>query len=633
VRLPERLPVRLPLILFSLLAVASVGAFYLTQHLKIQNPLINGDPRADPAVINPRFAGVCRDAAGEQRSFRATRIGFYLQSKSDTVIVQVVDPEGTPVAQMAGSGRRIAAGAGKYAFFSWNGREASGRYAPAGVYSFNVILLHEGRNFPITGQSVRVLSKRPTPRVTEITVNSTSAVGATTATGTSTATTTTTTTTTPSFTPDAQTVSVHFRTARSDIGADVLVYRSAVNGTLRLVKVFGANPRKGTAVWDGLIGGRPAPAGTYLIGLSVKDASCTTGHFPLVSDPAPGSTDGAGVNVSYLTASAPLVPVPAGTFAGVGVRSGGAPYSWALRVVGKSTVLERGTSSRTDLHVRLPDVGLYDLALVADGHRTAVPLVASGVGARANAKVLVVLPALSWQGDNATDGSGDGLIDTLADGGSIGLARPLAAGLPADVVNEAELLSFLDSQHLSYDLTTDVALAEGSGPELIARHGVILDGTFTWLPSEIANPLRGFVAAGGALFAAGLRSLQRQASITTTAGGETAGHASALSPDPFGVTHGAVSPTGEELITELTDQLGILTDVAALSATRYQVLEPAGGRVASAAGVSDAAPTVVGFHLQHGTVVEAGLPDFGSELATDVDARQLLSRVWQVVLR
>ena len=38
---------------FALLVVATIGAFFVTQHLKVTTPLIQGYPRFVPGVINP----------------------------------------------------------------------------------------------------------------------------------------------------------------------------------------------------------------------------------------------------------------------------------------------------------------------------------------------------------------------------------------------------------------------------------------------------------------------------------------------------------------------------------------------------------------------------------------------------
>ena len=639
-RLPDRLPPRLPLALFAVLALATVGAFYITQHLKTKNPLINGGPRADPAVINPRHAGVCPNEVGKEVSFRSTSLGFYLQSKSDNVTVEVVDADGFNVATMAGSGRYVHAGLNRYAFFSWDGRLSDGRYAPAGTYTFHVVLQHQDRDLPIQTSSgvlasVRVQSRRPRPRVSSVTVNDGTATTATT--------TTTPAGTTPAFTPGHQTLTINLAPG-AYISGDVLVYRATGNAAkpLELVKSFGIDPRVRTAVWDGLINGRPAPAGTYLMGLKLTDSACTSGQYPPVDDPAPHSTDGAGVNVSYLSANPPMDPVPAGQPASVGVSTGGASYRWALRRAGQARVIVHGTSSSSSsgtgtgkLAVRMPSAGLYELTLVSHRRRTTVPLVASAVGKRAAAKVLVVLPALTWQGADPTDDDSDGLIDTLSNGSQINVERPLVAGLPRGVDDEAALLNFLDSESLSYDVTTDVALAEGIGPSLQGRSGVLLDGTFSWLPAQLVAQLRSFVTAGGGAFAAGLRSLESTAEISDGTAGPIAGPARPLAVDPFGVRHGTVSPADGQIITSLTptDGLGIFSSADALQFPSYQVLTPSRGAVASAGGVADSAVSIVGFHLGNGTVVEAGLPDFGASLDSDVQSGELLSQVWHVVLR
>ena len=63
-------------------------------------------------------------------------------------------------------------------------------------------------------------------------------------------------------------------------GGTILLYRTGVAGGPRLVKTF-LTPWKGhTAVWDGMILGRPARAGTYLVGIEVSDAACDTGRWP-----------------------------------------------------------------------------------------------------------------------------------------------------------------------------------------------------------------------------------------------------------------------------------------------------------------------------------------------------------------
>ena len=118
-------------------------------------------------------------------------------------------------------------------------------------------------------------------------------------------------------------------------------------------------------------------------------------------------------------------------------------------------------------------------------------MIANAEGRRAAAHVLVVLPALTWQGENPVDDDGDGLPDTLAGGESIDLDRPFVNGLPPGFGEEAALLSYLDSHHISYQLTSDLALAQGVGPRSRGHTGVILDGSLAWSPSVLGQALRG----------------------------------------------------------------------------------------------------------------------------------------------
>ena len=64
----------------------------------------------------------------------------------------------------------------------------------------------------------------------------------------------------------------------------------------------------------------------------------------------------------------------------------------------------------------------YELALRSGVHATSVPVVAH---ASRPARVLVVLPALTWQGYNPVDDDGDGLPNTLSSGQPIKLGEAI----------------------------------------------------------------------------------------------------------------------------------------------------------------------------------------------------------------
>jgi hypothetical protein len=619
---------RLPVVAFAALVVATVGAFFVTQHLKVTTPLINGSPAPDPTAINPVSGRVCLakspDGQLVRKSFRRMRISFYLQHRADDVGVYVVDSGGTIVATLATSRHMRVGVRNPDGEFSWNGREDDGSIAPDGTYYIRIALQHEGRTIELTGKPIRVITVPPHPVVTGVRAPGQSANG-------------------PAIVaPPATPVTIHYRRGPFRT-AFIEIYRTDLPGKPRRVFSFGTSGRGRQAVWNGLIRGAPAPAGTYLIGMQATDQACNLGSFPIVdptvSPPAPGSTPHTGVTVRYLAAEPPLAPVGAGDVATVYVDSQRQPYTWALRRAGYRKVLAHGRGTGFALRVRMPALGamLYDLSIRSHGHRTIVPLVASAQGRRAAARVLVVLPALTWQGENPVDTNGDGVPETLTAGDRIALDRVLVQ-FPAAFGDEAALLTYLNKEHLPYQLTTDVALAQGVGPPLTGHSGVILNGSFRWLPAGLAPMLKAFAQNGRRVVAIGPDSLHRTAKITRTAAGlATAGPPSAASAtDVFGAGRGPLVTGNHDPIIVISDGLNIFgtTSGAFTGFGSYQPITPPGGSASgsvSAAGVTDTSPSITGFHVGRGTVVEIGARNFASSLAHDVDSQELMNRLFQIL--
>ena len=118
---------RLSFVAFAALVVATVAAFFVTQHLKVTTPLIAGTPRPSPAVINPVGGTVCGGV-----DHRFTRISFYLLHRADDVDVYVVDQSGSIVRTLA-IGRHMRRGVRTPdGLFTWNGRKDNGAVAPDG---------------------------------------------------------------------------------------------------------------------------------------------------------------------------------------------------------------------------------------------------------------------------------------------------------------------------------------------------------------------------------------------------------------------------------------------------------------------------------------------------------------------
>jgi len=250
---------RAPVAAFVALVIATIGAFFITQHLKVSTPLIAGDPIPFPSTINPVSGGTCvvRTPRGKRAriDFRRMQVSFYLLNRADDVDVYILD-HGTVVATLPKSGRHL--GIKKRRLFTWNGREDDGRVAPDGVYDIRVSLVHQGRAFTIANSStgdvepVTVQTRPPDLRVTEVS---------------------------PATVTGAQRITIHYA-GNDGLRPRVWIYRVGTGGAVQAVKNFDATTDAGVSVWDGLIHGRPAPRGTYLIGLRLTDRTCNRVQYP-----------------------------------------------------------------------------------------------------------------------------------------------------------------------------------------------------------------------------------------------------------------------------------------------------------------------------------------------------------------
>jgi hypothetical protein len=605
---------RLPVAAFVALVLATIAAFFVTQHLKVTTPLLAGFPAPHPAAINPISGGVCKGPDGELVDHRVMKVSFYLLHRSDDVDVYIIDRDGSIVRTLA-TDRHLGIKNREQGTFFWHGREDDGSLAPDGTYYIRVALVHQGRTVEISNSAgadpVTVLTQPPRPVVTSVT---------------------------PQLIPQASpAVTIRFRGSGGH-GGNVLIYRTDLPGGPRLVKTF-STPRRARTLWDGTIRGRAAPQGVYLVGFQSTDAACNIGRFPPRLPPAPGSTPHAGVTVRYLAVQAPLGPVPAGSSPLVYVDSRRQPYRWTLQRVGVARPagvghpVAAGASSSVALRVHVPAgaPGLYALTLRSGSHRTAAPILAS---ARRPAPVLVVLPALTWQGLNPVDDDGDGLPNTLLNGGPVKLARPFAGALPDGIAQESALLAYLRQNRLRYDLTTDLALLGGSGPTLSGHAGVVLAGSEQWVSPSLAASLRAYVQAGGHLLSLGIDSLRRG---VTLSGGQALSPRPAAPTDVLGARKGAIVTGNRDLVLVQKDGLGLFSNSGG-ALRGYPAYEPITavsppGKISTSAGADPAAPSIVGYGLGRGLVVDVGLVGFAGSLDRNVGAQELIARLWSVLSR
>jgi hypothetical protein len=593
---------------FAALVVATAAAFFVTQHLKVTTPLLQGFPAPYPSAINPLGGVTCKGV-----NHRRMSVSFYLQHRSDDVDVYITDQSGTIVATLA-TDRHMRRGVRTPdGVFSWNGREGDGAIAPDGEYYIEVDLIHQGRSLEISNSAgqplpVTVDTVIPHPVITAVS---------------------------PALlTGGAAPVKIHY-TGTQSRGVTVRIYRTDQAGGPRLVKSFFSPPTPArVAVWDGRFNKRPAPAGTYLVSISATDSACNTGRYPAHVPPPPGTSPRAGVSVRYLAAQPPLDPVAAGSHATVGVDAAGS-YQWTLTRAGGPAPVASGSGAPGPLSVHVPsgDAGLYTLSLSGGAHSTTVPIVANAGGRRPRAKLLVVLPALTWQGLNPVDDDGEGLPDTLAAGRPIELQRPLVKGLPQGFGAESALLSYLGKAKLPYDLTTDLGLLDGVGPPLAGHAGVVLAGSEEWIPASLAAELRQYVERGGRVLSFGIDSLRRLVRI------ERDGALDPTAPAAIDALGARIEPARASepsaALSVASDGLGLFTGAAA-KLRGYSGYQPvaaaaAGAQLESSAGLGQGPASIVAYELGKGLVIDVGLERFAPSLASNAAARALVRRMWSVL--
>jgi hypothetical protein len=268
---------RFPVGAFGALVVATVAAFFITQHLKTSTPLLTGTPAPFPAVINPVSGVTCYQPSSHKFvNHRVMQVSFYLQNRSDTVDVYIVDSAGRFVATLA-TNRYMQGGSHPVrSYFVWDGRESDGSFAPDGRYDIKVRLIGARKWVTISSDSgspepVTVKTTPPQPIVTAVTPR-------------------------VIYRSHLTPVKIDY-TGNENRGATVVIYRIERHGRLQEVKSFLTGWAARSATWDGTIRKQAAPAGRYLIGLQVTDAACNTGSFPATSDPRLGTVSQAIVTV------------------------------------------------------------------------------------------------------------------------------------------------------------------------------------------------------------------------------------------------------------------------------------------------------------------------------------------------
>ena len=590
---------------FGLLVLATIAAFFVTQQLKSEFPLVI------------RFAAAPADISPNGDHFRdVSVVGFDLSEPAE-VTFSIVDSEGQEVRRIV-EDRRLAGDA--HHRFRWNGRDDDGARVPDGVYRMRVVRRQEGKIINSL-KEIDVDTVPPRVRITSARPNVISPGE-------------------PGQKPEVriryagpQNAAPEFRIFRTD------------EGKPRVVARFRGD-RTRSAVWHGSVRGHPAAEGDYAFTVTVRDSAGNLAVAPRSIPTARSAGAGTGVSVRRMTLTGPLGVVPAGSLANFDVEPYDRSLDFALARLGDPRVVRDGERIGGRFRVRVPrdaKTGVYVLRVKAGRRRARWPVVVAGLPqtrrAAGRPRPLVVLPALSWQGLNPIDDDEDGFPDTLETSRRVELDRPLARGtLPLGFTSEvAPLLRFLERERMAYDLTTDLALVEKEGPSLGNAPGVALAGSERWVPGPLATGLRRYVEGGGKVASFGADALRRTASVTETAARLTGG---TRATNVLGERTRPLLRTSAAPLAVDTDSLGLFEGGDSFVG-EFTLFEPTGGLPGdadplAAAGREPDEPDLVAYRLGKGLVVRLGTPQWAAQLSRDrlgLELPRATKRLWSLLQR
>jgi hypothetical protein len=578
---------------YGLLVVATVAAFFVTQRLKSDEPVVLRFA-VDPPAFSPNGDGVGDEA----------EVGFDLSERA-RVSFSVIDDRGDEVRRIV-EGRELA-GDAKHRF-EWDGRDDSGRVAPDGTYRLQVSLRDEGRTLG-SEKELKVDTRPPRVHLVFARPNVIS----------------------PGVKGSPELVEIAYRGPRN-VAPEYRIFRTD-QGPPRVVLRFRGSETK-SAFWDGRLRGPLAPDGNYAFNVTVRDRAGNLARGPVgeAGPTAASARAGTGVAVRRLTLRGPLGVASPGQVVRLEAGPRQRRFRFALTRLGSGKVLAKGSARGGDFRVRLPSrlrTGVHVLRIKSRRDRAAVPIAVQD--GTSGGRPLVVLPAITWQGLNEEDDDLDGFGDTLVNARSVRLDRPFLGGLPPLFRAEiAPLLRTLDRANERYDLTTDLALAGGEGPSLDAASGIAFAGSARWLPERLDLELREFVERGGSLATFGSDAFRRRVTI-----GDRSLDASGP-PEARNVFGEAVraARAEEAPMSVVGDELGLFagTDrlVGLFSRFEESVRLPPGAEVLSSAGRDADHPAFVAYRLGAGVVIRVGAPSWNGALEGQ-DADDEVARVTRAI--
>lgn len=593
-------PRRAAIALFALFVIATGGAFFVTQRLKRSDPIVSR------VFFQPWIGPECHCTKSH------VTLRFDLP-KAQSVTVSLVNRLGEVVKTFADD-RFLSKGTHP---FVWDGRGDDGLVVRDGSYRMRVGLREEGRS--VTAPRVlHVDTRAPHPRIVAVTP--------------------------PTLVPGSSGRRARARirfAGPSNPRPVIRVWRTDLGKPIEVARFDGQRGRQ-TATWDGLVNGKPAPEGSYAFSVTVQDKAGNKGSVPRRLPPSKRqAVPRGGVSVAYFTLTGPLVPVRPGAIARFQVGPVPRPTRWRLAKYGRSGTIRSGLSHGSAIAVRIPreaDSDVYSLSAEAGGRRATWPLVVSNAGGAA--PVLVVLPAMTWQGQNPVESNRDGWPDTLDAGDNVPLARPFLHGRPPRSIldQSVAVLDYLARIRANFDLTTDVALAADKQPAIEGHNGILLAGSQRWLTPKLFLQLRRFVTGGGTVASLGEDALRRGVDLQQ---GQLVNPSQRRRVDVFGErTTSFTSPEGPIVMSQ--DKLRLFTgsDFYVGSFTRFErsdALDPKAavlteGSRPEAPGETGK-PDFVGYTLGKGLVIRVGTDQWAASIVDSPEVANATRQMWTLLSR